>query len=118
MIDVLAGALSGSGMLTEVSGPYQAERRSRCGHLVLALNITAFGPLDAFNARIEAMIAQLKATPLAEGTDEILYPGELEARSEARHRREGLMLAAKTRADLAAAATARGVALPAGWPGP
>jgi LDH2 family malate/lactate/ureidoglycolate dehydrogenase len=115
MMDVLAGALSGSGMLTEVSGPYQAERRSRCGHLVLALNVAAFGPMDAFEARIEAMIAALRATPRAEGASEILYPGELEARNEAFRRKQGLVLPAKTVTDLEAAAGALKVGLPAGW---
>jgi LDH2 family malate/lactate/ureidoglycolate dehydrogenase len=110
MMDVLAGALSGSGMLNAVSGPYQAEKRSRCGHLVLALNIAAFGPIDAFAARIEAMIEELRATPRAEGVSEILYPGELEARNEGRHRKDGLMLPAKTIADLRAAASTLGVA--------
>jgi LDH2 family malate/lactate/ureidoglycolate dehydrogenase len=109
MMDVLAGALSGSGMLTEVAGPYQAERRSRSGHFVMALDIAAFGPVEAFESRIARMIAELKATPLAEGFAEILYPGELEARNEARFLAEGLPLPEKTRADLLAAARLWGV---------
>lgn len=112
MMDVLAGALSGSGMLTEVNGPYQAAKRSRSGHFVMALDIAAFGPLDAFEARIERMIAELKATPLAEGAEDILYPGELEARQEARHQREGLDLPQQTRIDLSKAASDWGVAPP------
>jgi LDH2 family malate/lactate/ureidoglycolate dehydrogenase len=114
MMDVLAGALSGSGMLTEVAGPYQSERRSRSGHFVMALDIAKFGPPDAFAARIERMIGELKATPLA-GVEEILYPGELEARNEARHRRDGLDLPEMSRADLAQAAAELGVALPDPW---
>ncbi len=115
MMDVLAGALSGSGMLTEVAGPYQAERRSRSGHFVMALDIAAFGPLPAFEARIERMIAELKAVPLAAGAEEHPYPGELEARNDARHRRDGLDLPAAIRADLMTAARGLGVAPPAGW---
>ena len=113
MMDVLAGALSGSGMLTEVHGPYQAAERSRSGHFVMALDIAAFGPLDAFEARIERMIAELKAAPLAPGAEEILYPGEFEARNEARHRRDGLDLPAQTVLDLRQAAADWGVTLPA-----
>jgi LDH2 family malate/lactate/ureidoglycolate dehydrogenase len=115
MMDVLAGALSGSGMLTEVNGPYQAEKRSRSGHFVMALDIAAFGPREAFEARIERMIAELKATPLAEGVREILYPGELEARNEERHRRDGLTLPEQTRLDLLREAATCGVAPPSGW---
>jgi LDH2 family malate/lactate/ureidoglycolate dehydrogenase len=110
MMDVLAGALSGSGMLTEVAGPYQSERRSRSGHFVMALDIAKFGPPEAFGGRVERMIAELKATPLAAGAEEILYPGELEARNEARHRQDGLDLPEKTVADLGVAAREWGVA--------
>jgi LDH2 family malate/lactate/ureidoglycolate dehydrogenase len=46
------------------------------------------------------MIEQLKAVPLAKGFDEIVYPGELEARNDARHRDEGLALPEDTLIDL------------------
>lgn len=115
MMDVLAGALSGSGMLTEVSGPYQAEKRSRSGHFVMALNIAAFGLLPVFEDRIERMIAELKAAPRAEGVEEIFYPGEIEARNESRHLAEGIDLPANTVLDLRQAATHWGVAFPEEW---
>ena len=114
-MEVLAGVLSGSGLLDDVSGPYQAERRSRAGHFVLAIDIARFAPADAFAARMEAWIARLKAAPLAEGASEILYPGEGEALAEARHRRDGLPLAEATRTALEAEAASLGVALPGGW---
>ena len=41
---------------------------------------------------MEQLIAELKAVPLAEGDDEMFYPGEIEARNEARNRRDGLLL--------------------------
>ncbi|MFC0386916.1 Ldh family oxidoreductase [Muricoccus vinaceus] len=115
MMDVLSGVLSGSGILDEVNGPYQAERRSRCGHMVMALNIEAFGPLSRFEARMEEMIASIKSVPLAEGFEEVFYPGEIEARNEARHQAEGLMLPGQTRLDLVRVAGELGVALPEGW---
>lgn len=112
MMDVLSGVLSGSGILTEVSSPFMTDRPSRCGHFFLALDIAAFGPRAAFEARMEEMIAELKAVPLAPGHDEILYPGELEARNEARHARDGVELPEKTLADLRAEAQRLGVAWP------
>ncbi|MFC7736913.1 Ldh family oxidoreductase [Roseomonas sp. GCM10028921] len=115
MMDVLSGVLSGSGIMGEVSGPYQAEKRSRCGHMVMALNIEAFGPLDRFQARMEEMIAGIKDTPLAEGFDEVFYPGEIEARNEARHERDGLVLPEQTQADLSKVAREYGVHLPESW---
>ena len=113
MVDVLSGVLSGSGMLTEVSSPYQTTKVSRSGHFVMALNLAAFGPVDRFAERMEQMIAELKGVPLAEGVEEIFYPGEMEARAEARHLAEGLDLPAQTMLDLNKAAADWGVAIPA-----
>ena len=47
--------------------------------------------------------------PLAEGHDEILYPGEREARNEAANRRAGLLLPDDSPADLAKASRKTGV---------
>jgi LDH2 family malate/lactate/ureidoglycolate dehydrogenase len=115
MMDVLSGVLSGSGVMTEVNGPYQADKRSGSGHFVMALDIARFGPLDAFEARIERMIAEIKEVPRAEGFEEVFYPGEIEARNEARHLRTGLDLPEKTLRDLVQAGTALGVAPPGAW---
>jgi len=101
VMDMLSGVLTGSHWGPSVFGPYQAERKSGAGHLLIALDIAKFQPLDRFNASMEAMIAGLKETPRADGTDEIFYPGEIEARNDAKHRREGLVLPADTLADLA-----------------
>ncbi len=100
VMDMLSGVLTGSGVGDGVHGPYQAERRSGAGHLMIALDIAAFQPVADFNGRMEAMIAGLKDVPLAEGFDEIFYPGEIEARNDAANRRDGLLLPDDTRADL------------------
>lgn len=110
MMDVLSGVLSGSGILTEVNSPYKTDKPSRSGHFFLALDIQAFGPLAAFEARMERMIAEVKAVPLAPGFEEILYPGEREARNEAQAAREGIDLAEKSWTDLRAEAAKLGVA--------
>jgi LDH2 family malate/lactate/ureidoglycolate dehydrogenase len=112
MIDVLAGVLSGSSYAGAVQGPYQAERRSGCGHLLVVLNISAFMPLREFNARAEDLIRQLKSVPPAAGHAEVLYPGEQEARSEERARLEGIALPAETLADLEQIARTAGIAAP------
>jgi LDH2 family malate/lactate/ureidoglycolate dehydrogenase len=101
LMDVLSGVLTGSEFGPGVSGPYQAEKRSGAGHLVIALNIEVFQPLTAFNARMEAMIAGLKSAPHAKGVEEVFYPGEIEARNNEHNLREGLILPADTLADLA-----------------
>jgi LDH2 family malate/lactate/ureidoglycolate dehydrogenase len=101
VMDVLSGVLTGSEFGPGVSGPYQAEKRSGAGHLMIAVNIEIFQPLAAFNARMEAMIDGLKGAPRAKGVEEIFYPGELEARANERNLGEGLSLPADTLSDLA-----------------
>jgi LDH2 family malate/lactate/ureidoglycolate dehydrogenase len=97
---MLSGVLSGSSFLSAVNGPYKTDLRSGAGHFFTAFNIQAFQPLADFNARMEAFIAELKSVPLAQGVDEVFYPGELEARSDLRFRRAGIELPEDTVADL------------------
>ncbi|MBS7543298.1 Ldh family oxidoreductase [Ancylobacter oerskovii] len=101
MMDMLSGVLTGSAFGTGVTGPYQAEKRGGTGHFIIALDIAAFQSPDAFGARMEQLIGELKSVPLAKGHDEIVYPGELEARNDAYNRANGLILPGDTRRDLA-----------------
>jgi LDH2 family malate/lactate/ureidoglycolate dehydrogenase len=112
MMDMLSGVLSGSAFGAAVHGPYQTEHRSGAGQFALALDIAAFQPLEEFGARMEKYVAELKSVPLAQGFAEIVYPGELEARSEAKNRAEGLQLPADTLADLRKLADEFGVRPP------
>ena len=42
MMDVLAGVLTGSAFGDEVAGPYEPDRRSGAGHLLLTIDVAAF----------------------------------------------------------------------------
>jgi len=114
MMDVLSGVLTGSSFATGVSGPQQAERRSGCGHLVLAIDVAAVVDPGTFAERMEALIAEMKAVPLAAGFDEIFFPGELEDRSRARLEEEGIELPDATMEALERLASETGVALALG----
>jgi len=92
MMDVLSGVLSGSGFGDAIVGPYRADARSGVGHLAIAIDIAACRPLAAFEADMEALIRTLKATPRAAGVEEILYPGEPEARAAERAAVHGVAL--------------------------
>jgi LDH2 family malate/lactate/ureidoglycolate dehydrogenase len=91
-MDMLSGVLSGSGFGSAIVGPYMPEGRSRVGHLAIAINIAAVRPLPEFEADMEALIAALKSAPRGDDVEEIFYPGEVEARSEARALSEGIAL--------------------------
>jgi LDH2 family malate/lactate/ureidoglycolate dehydrogenase len=100
MMDVLSGVLTGSAFGSAVSGPYQFDKRSGCGHLFIALHVAAFGDPDGFARRMEQLIDEVKAVPLAQGFAEVFYPGELEARAERDNLKQGLSLPEQTLDDL------------------
>ncbi|RBY88052.1 Ldh family oxidoreductase [Blastococcus sp. TBT05-19] len=83
LVDVLSGALTGSAVGTGVHGPYEAEARSGCGHLFLALDPAAFGDPTGYEERVRQLVDEVKGVPLAQGFDEVFVPGEVEDRAEA-----------------------------------
>jgi LDH2 family malate/lactate/ureidoglycolate dehydrogenase len=109
MVDVLSGVLTGSGFLSQVHSPYKTAEKSNCGHLMIALDIGALQPLAEFNARMEQWVSEVKAVPAAQGFEEIFYPGEMEARNDVKHRREGITFPADTLTDLARIARETGL---------
>jgi LDH2 family malate/lactate/ureidoglycolate dehydrogenase len=114
MMDLLSGVLTGSAYGTGVTGPYVPDRRSGCGHLVLALRVDAFLDPAEFGRRVDDLVESTKAVPRADGVDEIFYPGEVETRAEATGRREGVVLPEKTVADLRSLGDTYGIALEPG----
>jgi LDH2 family malate/lactate/ureidoglycolate dehydrogenase len=112
VVDMLSGVLSGSAFLSGVNGPYKTDLRSGAGHFLTAVHIEAFQPLGEFNARMDAYIAELKSVPLAQGSDGIFYPGEIEARNDLRYRDQGIELPDDTVADLVRIGAEAGIPLP------
>jgi LDH2 family malate/lactate/ureidoglycolate dehydrogenase len=109
MVDMMSGVLTGSGFLSSVHSPYKTAEKSNCGHFMLAINIEAMQPLAQFNARMEQFVAELKSVPLAQGFDEVFYPGEMEARNDLRNRSQGIQYPEDTIADLKRIATETGL---------
>ncbi len=78
-IEVLAAAMTGAAMLSEVKcwldeKPEPANE----GHAFIAINVPAMMPVDKFKARMDHMIREIKNAPKAKGTDRIYLPGEME----------------------------------------
>jgi LDH2 family malate/lactate/ureidoglycolate dehydrogenase len=77
MTDILCGVLTGAAFgLT----PYLDPSNHDVGHMLIAVAIDRFLPYDDYLERINRFCAELKASALAPGFEEILLPGELEHR--------------------------------------
>jgi LDH2 family malate/lactate/ureidoglycolate dehydrogenase len=84
---ILAGAAFGRG-IGELFADF--DRGQRMGHFFGALDVAAFMPVEQFRRRIDDLIAYVKGMPLAEDAEEILVPGEPEARKAAEYRVAGI----------------------------
>jgi LDH2 family malate/lactate/ureidoglycolate dehydrogenase len=91
LMDIFCGVLSGAAYAGDVGDQYKAfDRPQDVGHFFLAMRPDLFVPMDQVRARMDVLVQRIKACPKAEGFDEILMPGELEAREAARRERAGI----------------------------
>jgi LDH2 family malate/lactate/ureidoglycolate dehydrogenase len=88
-VETLASVLPGLGFGVDPQG------RHNDGTFMLVVDPKAFSPTD-FTVEVEAFVKYLKATPPAEGFEEVLYPGEIEYRTEQQRRREGIPIETAT----------------------
>ena len=91
IIDVLCGVLTGAAFGTHVVDLYDTGAdRQNVGHFFVALDVEAFMPADAFNARINQYIAEVRSQPRLPDVEHIFLPGELEFAAARRSRVEGV----------------------------
>ena len=96
MMDVLAGVLTGSHFGSTVAGPYDPERRSGCGHMLITIDIESAMPRADFEARMETLIEEVKMCPAADGVQEIFFPGEIESINTTANQCAGIEVADQT----------------------
>ncbi|WP_300607713.1 Ldh family oxidoreductase [Trebonia sp.] len=87
-------------------------RRHRQNAFILAIDVSAFLPLAEFTAAVDETVDAIKSLPPADGTAEILIPGERGRRSEAERRSAGIPLGARAWRELTDLAAALGVTVP------
>jgi len=110
-VEALSSVLPGLGFGVDPKG------RHNDGTFMLVVDPAAFSPGD-FTADVDAFVAYLKATPPAQGFDEVLYPGEIEHRTEQRRRREGISIEDATWKRLGEIAARFGISAPREMPAP
>jgi L-2-hydroxycarboxylate dehydrogenase (NAD+) len=93
LMDILGGVLSGAAFAGAVGNPHSSfDRAQNVGHLFLCIRPDLFMTLDQFKARMDELIVTMKQQPRAQGIDEILVPGEREARRERERQERGIPL--------------------------
>lgn len=103
--DILAGALSGAGCS-------KGEPRVANAMLAVFLDPKAFAGESFFMDETAALVRHVKDCPTMPGFDEILLPGEPEARAQAQRIETGISIEEATWERISAIALERGIAAP------
>jgi ureidoglycolate dehydrogenase (NAD+) len=93
VVEILSGALTGAAITRRIGRLYHdLDRPQDVGHFHLAIDPERTVGRARLADAIESLIAEVRATALAPGADEILLPGEPELRVQAIREREGIPL--------------------------
>lgn len=103
MVEIFSGLLTGLGFGVEPTGKHND------GVFMAVFNVAAFRPLDQFKEEVTEFAEYLKATPTAEGFEEVLYPGEIEHQRMLKRKVEGVDVEDATWGKLTALAERFGV---------
>lgn len=103
MVEILSALLPGLGFGVEPTG------RHNDGCFLAVFNTAAFRDLATFKREVAEFASYLKETKPAEGFDEVLYPGEVELRTEKQRNAEGIPVDDATWGKLSALAEKFGV---------
>jgi uncharacterized oxidoreductase len=102
-VEILGGILSGTGPAGPPPGVFAN------GTLMICLDVARFLPLPEFQRQVASLFGWVKSAPLAQGSTEILIPGEPEARLEAERRSQGIAIEDQTCSQIEATAAELGV---------
>jgi LDH2 family malate/lactate/ureidoglycolate dehydrogenase len=92
-VEILTGVLSGGVFLDAMKGMYRyPDDPSLTSHLMMAINISAIMEPDEMKARMADFAEKIHASPMWDESKEMLLPGELEYRTEAFRKANGIPL--------------------------
>ena len=91
LMDLMGGVIAGAGFAGGVGNQFtDYDKPQNVGHVFMVMKPDLFVPQREFEARMKALVAAVHGAPRAEGFEEIIMPGEREARLEAERRRTGI----------------------------
>ncbi len=112
IVGILGGLLAGAPFGAGCGDIFDMTRPQRLGHLAMAIDVAACCPIPEFLEAVGAMARECKASPTAEGVEEIVMPGELEERRRRRHLQDGFPVSPVVLDEVRAVGAALGVPWP------
>jgi len=111
MVELFCGVLSGSAVGSEIGSMYKhLDRPQNVGHFFCLVDVAAFMDVAQFKERADRMIENIKACRKRPGVEEILVPGEPEARTARQNFEHGVPVGPQTVEELRALSEHYGVA--------
>lgn len=115
LMDLMSGVLTGANFAGDVKSLYfDHSEPQNVGHLFFAIKPDLFMSLSDYDARMDRYYDRVKTMPRAVGVDEVLMPGEPEARREAERLRNGIPITDNVISDLTAEGDRSGTKFPSG----
>jgi L-2-hydroxycarboxylate dehydrogenase (NAD+) len=93
IVGMLAGTLNGAAMGSEtIDFNKDHTSTTNTGQAILAIDLSAFGDVDGFKARVDRLVRELRASERMPGVDRIWMPGEQSNDKRAAGEREGIAI--------------------------
>ena len=90
IFEILAGVLTGASFGRQIHSMFDFKEFAGLGHFMMAIDIEHFMELDNFYDRLDQFVQHIRFSKLAEGSKEILIPGEVEHRHKMINLEKGL----------------------------
>jgi LDH2 family malate/lactate/ureidoglycolate dehydrogenase len=100
MTGILSTLLSGASYGTQLGDMQHGAKPGHDGQIFIAVEISAFQPLETFKARVDEVSRQIQDSRRAVGIERLYPPGMLEAEFEKIRRESGIPLNDETIVDL------------------
>ncbi len=110
LMEILSGVFTGSAFAGDVKNPHtDLSGPQDVGHFFMAIKPDLFMPLEEYRERMDTLVSKAKSSEKAEGVEEILIPGENEARLTETYKKEGIPLTSDVVEGLKTEAAAVGI---------
>ena len=98
---LLAGTLNGAAMGRDVVDFNNDDHTpTNTGHAIVAIDIAAFGDVEAFKRRVDVLVRDLRASETMPGVDRVRIPGDGSQRARAERTQHGIPIPPALRAAL------------------